>query len=295
MEYAPSSDPLNLRILTMNETRRTLTPEQDTSLEKAFRLFGFHARKSGQKERLSRRDVTNVIQSITDEVPSQELVDSVMKKFCKDSEWMTLPEFRYMASSGMLQPRSGGRYWVALSLAEAETIRRVVHVRKNSAVLVDNCTTEVALRYSLVSGQDASSAALGGIVFDASLNWRQRKQGTGAVAPPSYEALMVQASFRFFDCDMHYPRPALHILVRELAGTSREKEAFFQSVIGCRRRMEIKVSELFALIQTTLFNPCLCILLVARNTISPRVPDRPRMDRSQAKGTVSIHQRSPQR
>jgi len=130
---------------------------------------------------------------------------------------------------------------VALSLAEAETIRRIIHVRKNSAVLVDNNSTEVALRYSLVSGHEGSSTALGGIVFDASLTWRSRGYGVAAGMPPLYEALMVQASFRFFDCDMHFTPTALHILVRELSGNSREKETFFQSVIGCRRRMEIKV------------------------------------------------------
>ncbi len=71
-----------------------------------------------------------------------------------------------------------GRYWVALSLAEAETVRRILHIRKkkNPLSLINNATTEVPLRYSIMS-------APGGIVFDAS--WRWQRAGTEATP---YEA-----------------------------------------------------------------------------------------------------------
>jgi hypothetical protein len=40
-----------------------------------------------------------------------------------------------------------GRYWVALSLAEAETVRRILHIRKKKTPLslINNATTEVPL------------------------------------------------------------------------------------------------------------------------------------------------------
>eukprot|EP01036_Dinobryon_divergens_P039743 gene39743-52448_t len=236
----------------MEETRRTISDEQEIALSKAHSQLGFHANQSNMPQHLSRKDVSNAIQAITDEHPTAELLDFIFEKFSKDKMYLTLAQFRSLVTCGLLQPRSGGRYWVGLSLAEAETIRRILHVRKNSHELIPGATTAVALRYSLFSGNNSPLAGDGGVVLDVSKNWMDRNSSTrtntsssssSCMTAPKYEASMVHSAFRFFDCDMHFAPSALNILIRELQGSTRDREIFFQSVIGCRRRMDIKWQE----------------------------------------------------
>ena len=129
---------------------------------------------------------------------------------------------------------------MALSLAEAETVRRILHMRKkhHSQELIPNCRTEVALRYSPMCGPEAAAAGDGGVVFDASWGWLRN----GSLAS-DYESAVAHNSFRFYDCDMHYTDAALNILIRTLRGAPGERERFFLSTIGVRRRMERKWQE----------------------------------------------------
>lgn len=88
---------------------------------------------------------------------------------------------------------------------------------------------------------------VGGLVMDTSLPW-----SLAGVADPAalsrcrqslatkYEAVVAHSCFRFFDCDMHFNYRALNILVRELRGSTRDRERFFNATIGCRRRMDRK-------------------------------------------------------
>jgi hypothetical protein len=148
-----------------------------------------------------------------------------------------------------------------LSLAEAETVRRILHIRQrlksaedngktfsSSLVmqsgsivtgipqpLLDNRTTEVALHYSLSCSTGAPLVGDGGMIFDASRVWW--RYGTLAT---HYEASKVHNCFRFFDGDMHFAPAALNLLIRNVSGSVSDRERFFHAVVGCRRRMERK-------------------------------------------------------
>ena len=52
-----------------------------------------------------------------------------------------------LVQSKWLHRKCAGRKWVAVSLAEAETIRRVMHLRHDRKLL-DNHNVELALRFS---------------------------------------------------------------------------------------------------------------------------------------------------
>ena len=55
---------------------------------------------------------------------------------------------------------------------------------------------------------------------------------------------MAHSCFRFLDGDMHYPLPALNVLVRALQRCStRDREAFFLATVGCKRRLDRKWGE----------------------------------------------------
>ena len=70
-------------------------------------------------------------------------------------------------------------------------------------------------------------------MFDATKGW---SVGSGAT---SYETLLAHNLFKFFDGEMHYSDAALHVLIRSLQRAGmRDRELFFLSTLGCRRRLE---------------------------------------------------------
>lgn len=241
MEYAPSTDPADLCLKTVDEVRVELSEEQERALAKAHTLLGFEGMAVGKPHHLTRRDLANAITAAIDQTPTEEMLDSIMATFSADKEFLTFNEFRNLMTSGTLYPEHKGRNWVALSLAEAETIRRILHNRQRRVngqqqPVIDNATTEVALRYSLMNGPNSSLAGDGGVVLDASRNWLD--QGSAATA---YEAAKAHNSFRFFDCDMHFAPSALNVLIKVIHGSIYDRERFFHATVGCRRRMERKV------------------------------------------------------
>jgi hypothetical protein len=237
LEYAPSTASQLLRLKTPAEYSRTLSEEQERALARAHTLLGFHAAAAGKVGSISREDLRHAVKAVTDEIPSDALLDHIIDKFSSDKAHLSLSEFRELLLSGMLHPEHVGRKYVALSLAEAETIRRILHIRKRTPdqKVIPGHDTELVVRYSHVSSPRAPLAGDGGLIFDASIGW---KSGTGATA---FEASVAHSCFRFFDCDMHFPIPALNLLIRSLTGSTRDRERFFTATVGCRRRMERKV------------------------------------------------------
>ena len=64
-----------------------------------------------------------------------------------------------------------------------------------------------------MNGPDSPLAGDGGVILDASYNWRNN----GTSATP-YEAAKAHNSFRFFDCDMHYAPSALNVMIKSIHG-----------------------------------------------------------------------------
>jgi hypothetical protein len=217
LEFAPSSDSTELRLRTQAEEHVKLTDQQLEALRKAHSLLGFHANAEGHVNYLAREDLRHAVNAFTDEKPTEALLDSITEKFSQEKRgYLSFDEFTNLLVSGILHPQHVGRYYVAVSLAEAETIRRILHIRKRKDPehVIPHASTEVALRYSPMSTPGAPPAGDGGVVFDASRRWHTA-QGTGAMP---FEAAVAHSSFRFFDCDMHFSLPALNVLVRSLHG-----------------------------------------------------------------------------
>lgn len=146
---------------------------------------------------------------------------------------LTGPLFRHIQT---------GRYMSLVSLAEAETIRRIMHVRKSGQGLMrltpwnrsltilaesvlDGAQTEIALRYA--PGANA--------IIDQSQGYRPC---------PSYQDAVATQMLKFFDCDMYYSEHELKLV---LAAVQRSDNAyrklFFHSVLGCRRRASNRIKE----------------------------------------------------
>ena len=112
-----------------------------------------------------------------------------------DAGGLTLSQFYRLVSSGTFHPVDPNRHWVAVSLAEAETLRRVLHMRGNLPLMPeskdaskdntssDESLAEVALRFSPLSSPGAEDEGDGGILLDISSGcqgaslWRARVAG----------------------------------------------------------------------------------------------------------------------
>lgn len=234
LEYAPDTSQTVLRLKTPEETCYELSDDQELSLKKAHALLGFHAALENKSGFLSRVDLVNAITSVIDEPPSEEMVNDVMMKFCSNGSFMSLAEFRNLLTRGPLHPQCNGRYWVAISLAEAETIRRILHLREHSSIvnkelskdstinpqLIPNTSTEIALRFTPMCAPNSPQGGDGGVIFDASWGWQteRRNVANNLNQPTKYEASLAYSCFRFFDCDMHFSPASLNVLIRAIRG-----------------------------------------------------------------------------
>ena len=119
-----------------------------------------------------------------------------------------------------LREEEDGRFTVALSLAEAETIRRVIHLRNvKGQNMFDDASTSVALR--LIPSLN--------VVLDQTVNFVH--------SPTTFQPFRDFQCFRYFDCDLHFSDPEFGTLLRSLHNNPvKHRQAFFQQVIACRRR-----------------------------------------------------------
>ena len=118
-----------------------------------------------------------------------------------------------------LRQEEDGRYTVMVSLLEAETLRRVIHLRSTSSTFIENAATCVGLNLvpSNFCALDQS------VLYKAPL--------TTYVHQRNFQCL------RFFDCDLHYTDQEFALLLRSVhANPEKMRQAFFQQVITCRRR-----------------------------------------------------------
>ena len=214
MEWAPDGGRLR-------HPRDDMTDQQKLALNRAHSLFC--GGSDGALDRTSLRDAVDVVEEV-EKFRSDDDLDALIAEFGDGRKLVDQDGFARLVASGTLTPEHDGRYWVALSLAEAETLRRALHVRKDLVLTRrQNSTPLVALRYSPSN-----------VVLDASGAWQ--KEGSGST--PS-ETAIAHNAFRFFDGDVHFSEPALHALVRALRrAPPRRRERFFLATIGARRRLE---------------------------------------------------------
>lgn len=145
-----------------------------------------------------------------------------MNRLDRQQGIITFDQFRRFAQSGHLTQEQEGRYFVALSLAEAETIRRILHVRLGQSVLEGNAATTMALR----------CLPVGHVVFDRALGWS---------AASDYNTGVAAQTLRFVNCDMYYTVPQINLLLHALQkALPRQRRQFFERILGCRRRLKKK-------------------------------------------------------
>lgn len=130
--------------------------------------------------------------------------------------------------SNDLRLEEEGRYFVVVSLAEAETIRRITHLRSTESSLLKSQETSSEAKPITTIALKAASCSF------ATLDKAQAFVDPRSNFMPSrtYQCL------RFFDCDLHYTEREFGLLLRSIAlNAPKSRQAFFQQVCGCRRRL----------------------------------------------------------
>ena len=231
-----------------------LTARQATAVAKAHALF------RGGDAAMSRdalRDAVETVEDV-DEPCGEAKLDGVLAEFGTPGGLLDEAGFARLLASGGLHPRTDGRYYVLLSLSEAETLRRALHARGDAplATRADGATPDVALRYSPLAGGDAprvdgsaperpGGPGDGGVLLDASPAWWARAsavEGRCSLSPTGAtrsEAAVAHACLRFFDGDVHFGEASLHALVRALAAVPpRRRRIYFAALAAARRRFD---------------------------------------------------------
>eukprot|EP00760_Papus_ankaliazontas_P024689 PhM_4_TR2411/c0_g2_i1/m.74313 len=127
-------------------------------------------------------------------------------------------------SSNCLRQEEDGRFVVAVALCEAETLRRVLHLRKRSreSILGGSSSSDVEFALRINSSNNA--------LLDAS-------HGFHAGHTSQYQCMKAHNCLRFFDSDYHFLDQEIALLLRALHCTPKKhRQAFFQQVMACRRR-----------------------------------------------------------
>jgi hypothetical protein len=238
LEWTPDTGRLALVSGPEHTAAAELASWQEAAIARAHGLLVCHHSAVGSVggASLSRSGLASAVLASTGEHADEALLDMLMLQHGDGgiSGGMSAQGLRDMLVQGSLRPEHRGRYWVAVSLAEAETLRRVLHLRKNNPLLGsagDNRVgnAEIALHLSQPAAAVSTSNSAGespagrvdsaagrehwwAAVLDTSCGWR----GGGGTGATAHEATTALGCFRFFDGDMHFTRPTLFRLVRAL-------------------------------------------------------------------------------
>jgi len=263
LEYAPEPSKLSLRSPELTFKDSVLDEEKSLqSYYKAFTLFSSTNASLSASSTLGLPELQAAIRAAADVILEDAQVQRLLDDFGNGKE-VDREGLKRILTSGRVREVEEGRFFVALSLAEAETVRRIIHMQRDGEGLlasssgnakIKQSNVQCALRYipmqtlgagqqeksELMTAVDASKTC--GLVFDASRGWRIGTEPHTGVSP--YQRLASHASFRFLDCAQHYNEHALNVLVRCLQRDHvHTRELFFQSTIGARRRLERKWQE----------------------------------------------------
>mgnify|MGYP003948662503 FL=1 len=265
MEWLPGLGKGGSRVssdaLSSASSSRPICDVNDPIVHKAFGLLCVDGLEQKQQEMyMTREDFYRAVCEVSGIDSIEECnetfgLDSIYDQECLfGANGLTASQFHGLVSSGRFHPVDTKRHWVALTLAEAETLRRVLHMRnslplvpENSDATEGNSTAEVALRFSPLSSPGTEDEGDGGILFDASSGWKRAPKATSLLCDtgtPTHQASVAHNCYRFFDSDTHFSDTGLRVLIRSLQKSQlRPRERYFTHVVGHRRRMDVKWQE----------------------------------------------------
>ena len=207
---------------------RELTKEQEAGLQSAFTLFD-----DAGIGRLDESQLREVLRSADACVGGDEAALSALARRIANNAsggadaGVTLEDLKNAVRTMNIYGIQDGRYYVALSLAEAESLRAAMHGAKRELLegagdgkLVPFASTEVGLRIAAPGG--------GGALIEAT---------SGYEPAELFQAATATQCFRFVDSQVDFEDHELSLLLRSLQGNScADRAEFFERVRAVRRR-----------------------------------------------------------
>jgi len=218
-------------IPSVSALERTPPSQPQLTIEQAARVNDALALLNLRGDwRYGRREIERVMRASEHEGVDEEAISLLLDG--TEDNTLSFAEMRQVLVSGELRRGDCGRHFVLLSLAEAETIRCILHMRQGHQLLPGSDT---ALALRCITDNDA--------VFDATPCFP---------LATSYQRRVSHQSFRFLDSAMHYKPSDLNILLRSLPAPAPARRLFFSTVVACRRRLvkrweQTPLARLFAL------------------------------------------------
>lgn len=239
LDWVPSIDAL----LPREQSLEPLTESQEETLLTALSLYD-----SSNQGVLTIRDFEQVLRAAGHHSDISGSHLEALARQCtggvyssdNDTAFIPIAALRDILVKGRLSRVQGGRRVVAVSLAEAETIRRIIHLKNGTEGggkgnwLINGSNVAVGLR----------CISAGNIFTDTSRNFvgAEDVDANGSHFP--YTSLSAYEAFRYLNCDMYFSEKSLNILIRALHHTSRrERKNFFKNILMCRRRLSKKWSS----------------------------------------------------
>jgi len=211
---------------------RTLSTGPDSPLVQVFELFDLFTQNEISAEMIKHLVYIAMDQHVTDDVAAQ-----IFQEFSDDRygiRHFSEESLRKLLLSDAMRPVIPGKHFITLSLAEAETIRRIMHLRGPE---LRTLGVELKLRVLTLGFVVLDSVR---VESDASLV----SQLPNPQQDDSYHSVLAQECLRFFDGELIFSDRAVNMLLRALhASPERLRQLWFEQVLGCRRRLRRKWQE----------------------------------------------------
>ena len=212
---------------------------QEIALKRCFSMFD-----SDSDGKLSENDLERITACMGFDYVS---VSDLLLKYDTRLSGFTYDVFKIMVKDLANQfKKQEGRYYVLLSLEEAEHFRGVIHGRRGLPLLPSETNTSAPL-----TAMVAKTTAALWVLADTSAFMLGASSGF-TPAPPAQHSAMLN-SFRFMNSDVFFDDKSLAVLLRVLEGNScEEREKWWTDVRACRRRRQIACDATMPVV--TVFN-----------------------------------------
>ena len=201
---------------------KQITAEQEVRLKKAFELFDTD--KNGQIDHVELREVLRALDAISEH--GDDEYEPIIHHILKNTltrKTINFDELKDMIFNSTYARYQTGRYWVVVTLQEAESIRGWIHLQRNAhnalppKMIIPNTECTIGLR-------------VGGYLLDGSLKY---------VPAYPYQQDTAEVCLRFADSDVFYSERNLNLLLRAMqSNTVEARREWFDDVRSCKRRQQ---------------------------------------------------------
>eukprot|EP00301_Raphidiophrys_heterophryoidea_P017994 c2980_g1_i1.p1 GENE.c2980_g1_i1~~c2980_g1_i1.p1 ORF type:complete len:608 (+),score=149.99 c2980_g1_i1:676-2499(+) len=210
MDWAPVSS-----ALCVAPEMHSLTPAQESKLLSAFRMFDVDL-----DGKLSYEETVDMLKAIDVDMTHINATELFAASDLDNDGRLSVDEVRQAVTNHNFYSIQQGRYFVVLSLTEAEHLRGLLHMRAASQLFAQS-QSRSTISLSTVSGLELGRT----VAYEK---------------PSPYQHSIGMECLRFFDSQVDYDEKQINMLLRSLqADGCVERREFFVDVRSCRRRRQV--------------------------------------------------------